>query len=101
MARCSKCNTSNYKRLTEEEIKELFDEGQIPSSCKVKVSKYYMCMGCKKVFWKGPKYDSARVQIASVLQMNEEDVYDEDGQFQGYVDGLEPGKTSAARELDQ
>ena len=50
-------------------------EGALPvlTGC---VTKFYMCMGCRKVFWKGPKYDSARAQIALTMGLAVDQVHD-------------------------
>ena len=36
-----------------------------------------MCMGCRKIFWKGPKYDSARAQIAKSMKLDIDQVHDQ------------------------
>ena len=50
------------------------------------------------MFWKGPKYESARAQIAKSMGLEMEQVHDEvdqDGYSAGHVDGLAPGAISA------
>ena len=41
---------------------------------------------CVQVFWKGPKYESARELMASVLKVDLEAVHDEEGLAAEYVD---------------
>lgn len=69
MARCSKCNTNDYKRLSEEELDSLVREGKLSAVVKDKFVKFYMCMGCQQVFWKGHQYASAKENIANLLKL--------------------------------
>jgi len=49
MARCSNCNASCYKRLEQQEVDKLTAEGALPILTGSSVTKFYMCMGCRKV----------------------------------------------------
>ena len=73
---CSNCNASCYKRLQDSEVAQLTEEGALPVLTGSCVTKFYMCMGCRKVFWKGPKYDSARAQIAKTMGLQVDQVHD-------------------------
>eukprot|EP00292_Cryptomonas_paramecium_P031853 CAMPEP_0113685222 /NCGR_PEP_ID=MMETSP0038_2-20120614/14527_1 /TAXON_ID=2898 /ORGANISM="Cryptomonas paramecium" /LENGTH=85 /DNA_ID=CAMNT_0000605235 /DNA_START=828 /DNA_END=1085 /DNA_ORIENTATION=+ /assembly_acc=CAM_ASM_000170 len=65
-------------RVSEDEVAALEASGDIPAGLTSKRPlKFYMCMGCRKVFWKGPKYESARQHMASVMQLDVNDVHDE------------------------
>jgi uncharacterized protein with PIN domain len=103
MARCSNCNASCYKRLEQEQVDKLTAEGALPVLTGISVTKFYMCMGCRKVFWKGPKYESARAQIAKSMGLDMDQVHDEldeDGHAAGHVDGLALGALSSQSLVD-
>jgi len=71
MARCSQCNASAYRRLSDAEVAAQLAAGTIPAlPDHATVTKFYVCEGCGKVFWKGPKYESARKQMAAVLSLD-------------------------------
>jgi uncharacterized protein with PIN domain len=70
MSRCSLCNTPGFEGpMTVRQI-EAVAPGVVPPKVKERVEEYFCCLNdkCRKVYWRGPKYDTARKQFRAQLE---------------------------------
>mmetsp|Transcript_41796 Transcript_41796/g.90681 ORF Transcript_41796/g.90681 Transcript_41796/m.90681 type:complete len:113 (+) Transcript_41796:318-656(+) len=69
LSRCAGCNAPGYTRITGDDAQKRLGEAHLPNHVKEKVGdEFYICSGCEKIFWKGPKYDAARELLIGLLQ---------------------------------
>ena len=66
LSRCSKCNSAALSRVDKAAIQHA-----VESKVLEYVSKFWQCQDCGKVFWVGPKSDSA-LQNMLKLMTNED-----------------------------
>jgi uncharacterized protein with PIN domain len=63
MTRCSSCNTAGLRLVEPKEAAR----PRVPGRIFDLVSEFYDCVGCGKVFWVGPKSESAAQLMESLF----------------------------------
>lgn len=70
MSRCSICNTRGFEGpMNAKDIKDVALPGVVPEKVLKKPLNFYVCLNdsCRKVYWRGPKYESTRKVFFSLL----------------------------------
>lgn len=70
MSRCAACNSLGFDPLSVEEVRA---SGTVNEEVISKVSEFWACRGCRKVYWEGPKFDTAVEKFRKLVDDSDEE----------------------------
>lgn len=64
MSRCAECNGLGFDVVPVEDVQR---RGEVKEKVLSRVQEFYACKQCSKLYWEGPKYDTACQQFGKLL----------------------------------
>ena len=71
LVRCVFCNTEAFEELSPEAARAADTHGSIPTRVFSQVPSFQMCAGCKRIFWRGPKFKNTEEYLLDILRQQE------------------------------